>query len=193
MALDPQTFPAPRQGRNGPPSPSAGGGGAVPGAPEASVPAVRMWPFIVQARVGTRRSTVVSGSFRGLGLIRSLNFQMYGQELAAIPAVTIIWSTDDSGGVTNSATVTLPSGTPIFDQAAMANPTNNPVGGPAFQTLGGAGARVPFAWPCRYPIMTDTFYLKVSVQVNDAAQDQTVMGFIELMEGLTSAQIADFL
>lgn len=193
VAVRDAAFPAARRNRVGPAPAAFAGAGDAGGGGAPSMPSVRLWPFLVQARVGTLRSTAVSLPIRGPAVVTTLSLQMYGQELSAIPAVTLIYSNDDSGAQVNGANLALPSGTPIFDPFGNANVSNSPVGGPAFQTLGGAGARNPFEWTVGVPVMLDRFFLKLSVQVNSAAQDISVMGFVRVVEGLSPEQIPGFL
>lgn len=180
-------FPQPRPDR-GEPGAASPIGAAAPG------PSVRLWPYRARNSAGTGRSTVVSPFFQGPAILERILTRNASAGGVPDPMLSLVYSEDDSGTGFNLNPLTLPSGTPIFenlrndgDESAPTTPV-----GPGVLLVQHVADGLLHEWTMGYIIRLPRFTLKFSVHVNNAGADVSVFGYARIIENVPASVLANF-
>lgn len=182
-----QGFPSPRPDRATSAVAAPVGGGAAP-----RYPNVRIWPLHIQETNGV--AVVVSEQMQGPAVIDSLVVQMAMGSPLPFPTFSIYVSESGGGGGNNFALNTVPSGTRLVDNLSFqredANTSTDNRGWNAFNIVENTGLL-----PQRLGLLVQlpTFFIKIRVQNQVAAQGAAMWGYMRVLEGIPPDQVPNFL
>lgn len=145
------------------------------------------------ADVASTRTTVVSPPFRGPLLIAEIAFRHPGA-VGSFGGMSVFYSADGSGGVTNGATTTRPSGSAVFEPASFRSTATTDLDEfpehIIFANPGGDPTEVVVIHPRRAILDLDQVFLKVSVRSHPAGGAH-VRGSITVIEFDSEADLAN--
>lgn len=144
----------------------------------------RIWPYAIENTINAR-STAVSPAFPAPGMIYEFMIDWHSPG-GIVGAMSLLWSTEGSGAVTNGAETTIPSGDSVLLPTGYQMPgANNNAFNAFFAVFNDAvTAKTPAA--LRYIVPTTSpWYLKISVSSPVGGGPNSPRGYVVIVSAAT--------
>lgn len=150
----------------------------------------RVWPFFLDVSAANLRTTVVSPRFTAPAMIYEMHVQWSVASLLG-SALSLLWSEDDQGGVTDGAETLVPSGASVLEQISARRTTALPTSSiPGFFMMlndlaaGRTTARLHYLIDAATP-----FHLKLSLSSPTGGGQDSSRGYVTVLQAQSFAEL----